>query len=961
MSGKAARRARQRRNKKEASQWQMDRDDSDFDDYLPEPMEIQPINNQANKAEGFSRQQEGSASAGDCLSWNALLESNFPAGANKEGHVADDESKKGLYSKRLQERALPLRNNETKTKGYPCQYTEYLRYEVKKYEVAPVLTYGQVTQIMKNTLQQITFRQTEEGPCADEVTDMDRRLKPNKNLPVERKRPENHKNERWHREATNLADSLTDSEVIDILAEIKQYGFACIDTEGKNPPLMIQIGSPTGRVLLVRTKDLRGEQIQEMLEDPQIIKFQSDIQADAEQFEQIGINIQSCVNTQNLCKQWDPECDQIKVGTEATAKRWKVQYSPYKFEGLSIGQKRWAYEEDGFRPLDLIHAVQDVRVHTYALYGCAQKSAEKMFGIIPGDEKCQINIYPLIHQILASWLDLQPNIQNVHKDCWEWPVTAAPWMPAFNHTEVSHKPRALKDIQHYFDTANTIILVKDYDLPLKLRVPKGEEVYKDIQRLAKATEKMWRDHPLPKNLGPETRLPFCTTCGGHNAEHPEGPCKLGLWCLYPLCKTRKFHSSTVCHTMIYRCQICRRRGHHEEHHRYYDPLTLDYTFLQWAPLHMMTSLIFAEVSDNERIRKQALPNHWRLSLYGRNRYQSQQLVSAYGITYEWPRVEPLLASKKKRLRNKTNKTKDQNHAKKPRIREPEPQPEKVSAMEVGEPEREDPVVPAEVASRQLDTPQHERPTPSNKIPAVKATVTRPTNEDLLREQQKRANLFGVSNRRVAAREAMLRRPEALPKAQLPKTTETRHSTQPLTPGETVRQFKIPKKPKAETEAERNERHRRIRALEASLRALKRTPSPPKRPAERYHQSHEKNRHVRDHRNQPKKLYLRGQPKQSDLRGQPQEFDLRGQPQEFDLRGQPKELDLRGQPKQFDLRGQPKQSELRGQPTEFDLRGQPRHHEWGDRRDRHREGGGNRNHEKYRHSDEVKSPRGYKRQ
>jgi hypothetical protein len=629
----------------------MDVEETEYDDYLPGPMEIQPEQTTpTSQSSHLNRPQDGSVTGADCLSWTELLRSSFPKEASKKGHVADDEGKQGIYSKRLNVRALPERNDKISTAGYPSKYTEYIRHEITKFTNAPVLTYGQMTSIMKNTLQKITFRKTDEGPCAEDVTDMDRRLRPNKDLPLEDRQPANYKDERWHREATNLTDCLTDSEVMDIMSEIEMYGYACVDTEGKNPPELIQVGSPTGRVLLVRTKDLRGKQVAEVLSNPQIIKFQSDLQADVDQLKQLNLEVNSCVNTQNLWKQWDPECDQVRVGTEATAKRWNIQYSPYKFENHEIEETRWAYEEDGFRPLDLVHAVQDVRIHTYALYGCVQAAAERIYGIKHGDELCQINIYPLIHQVLASWLDLEPKIALVHRNCWDLLTRDKPWTPSYNHPEVSHKPRALKDIQHYFDTARALILVKDYDLPIELRVPEGEDHYKDVQRLARVTERMWREHPLPRKIGPDSDFAICTTCGGHVEGHPEGPCKLGLRCLYPLCKTQNTHSTAVCHSMLFRCQICRRRGHHEEHHKYFDPLTLDYTFLQWAPLNMVTSLVFAEISTNDDIKDQARTNHWRLSLYGRNRCQSQQLVNAYGIKYEWPEVQPIITSKNQRHR-----------------------------------------------------------------------------------------------------------------------------------------------------------------------------------------------------------------------------------------------------------------------------------------------------------------------
>ena len=127
----------------------------------------------------------------------------------------------------------------------------------------------------------------------------------------------------------------------------------------------------------------------------------------------------------------------------------------------------------------------------------------------------------------------------VHKHNWAPPRPEAPWIPAFNRPESVNHPRALKDIQHYFDTANNITLVQNYNLPNELRVPEGEEVYRDAPRLAKAVETLWRDHQLPGKIDANTKIQLCITCGGHQ----------------------------------------------EEHHRRYDPIMLDYTFTMGSAEH----------------------------------------------------------------------------------------------------------------------------------------------------------------------------------------------------------------------------------------------------------------------------------------------------------------------------------------------------------------------------------------
>ena len=76
------------------------------------------------------------------------------------------------------------------------------------------------------------------------------------------------------------------------------------------------------------------------------------------------------------------------------------------------------------------------------------------------------------------------------------------------------------------------------------------------------------------------------------------------------------------------------------------------THLQWALLNMLTSLIFAKLSTNEEIRKQAIASHWRFSPYDRKRHQSQQLVAAYDIKYEWPDIDLPTKTKSKRRRAK---------------------------------------------------------------------------------------------------------------------------------------------------------------------------------------------------------------------------------------------------------------------------------------------------------------------
>ena len=212
MSGKTARRTKQRRSKKQDEQEEMELNVSDDlydpDDHLPGPSKVQDMD--VSETDG-DRQRISSATVSDCLSWTTLLTSNFPANENKAGQVADDENRKGLPSKRLSERAIPIREADVPTKGHPCAYTEYIRYDIKQFKEAPTMTYGKMISIMK-TLQKMTFHETPEGPCADDVTDMDRRFAPGKSLPVDKSEIEN----------------------------------ACVNTKGKDPPLLIQIGSPTG-------------------------------------------------------------------------------------------------------------------------------------------------------------------------------------------------------------------------------------------------------------------------------------------------------------------------------------------------------------------------------------------------------------------------------------------------------------------------------------------------------------------------------------------------------------------------------------------------------------------------------------------------------------------------------------------------------------------------------------------
>ena len=170
-------------------------------------------------------------------------------------------------------------------------------------------------------------------------------------------------------------------------------------------------------------------------------------------------------------------------------------------------------------------------------------------------------------------------------------------------------------------------------------------------------------------------------------------------------------------------------------------------------------------------------------------------------------------------------------------------------MEVVEPNRLDLVQPMEItisnprATKTAKTNQshsHSSKGPKHNFDRRKYTP-RPTKAEVLYEQQRRAELFGIHNRRVAAQEAMRRKPEPEFRIQAPLTANSQNITQPkTTPIEAVKQFKIPKKPKieetpaaSETEAERRERHQRIAALEASLRALKRTPSPQPRPSYQY--------------------------------------------------------------------------------------------------------------------------------
>ena len=85
-------------------------------------------------------------------------------------------------------------------------------------------------------------------------------------------------------------------------------------------------------------------------------------------------------------------------------------------------------------------------------------------------------------------------------------------------------------------------------------------------------------------------------------------------------------------------------------------MDLAYCFLKWSPLHIYASLIYLEY--DAKYAPFVEERHWRFSLFGRNRSESQMLFHILGMEYK-----PLTVRESK---NEYRSTKNNRYATRPK-------------------------------------------------------------------------------------------------------------------------------------------------------------------------------------------------------------------------------------------------------------------------------------------------------
>ena len=535
---------------------------------------------------------------------------------------------------RLNQTARPFRLS----RAPPGTQTKHILYQStlrQEFQTAPEYTANDVRYSLKESgmLQDCVAVYTPNGTRIVGLTDYKRVRRPDPNLPPVP--PQKlAKFTRWHVPSNSPEDRDTTEDVASLVKEISELGFCCIDTEGKDPPLVIQFGAPSGNAIFIRPAEDIPDEFIRILEDPMIIKYQSTISEDVNQISQLGITTESTTESAAIWKTFDMLAEGPRSGTEWACIQYGMEYVKPNYGRGPLPRARWL--PDAMRGPDLMHAVCDVRIHTRGLLKTALVVATGMYntGIDSNDVKPLPDNYPMlpvVHLMLASHVDLPTVLQNLQHHNWEG--DRDPWASAPNpHSR--GVPRGIADMTHYFDTWNLIVPVSKYILPRKLMPDPSFDLTRSQSALASIFEDHWKGQPLPRDgrLSHNKNVSnFCRQCGNPSHESSKGKCTHVLRCVYPLCGS-KDHMIKVCPILDGMCTACEHRGHVAEDHNTWSVLDLAYAFLKWAPHGLLTSLPFCELSDLRAVEMRDV--YWKYSYWGLQRTLSQRLLALYQIPYE---------------------------------------------------------------------------------------------------------------------------------------------------------------------------------------------------------------------------------------------------------------------------------------------------------------------------------------
>jgi hypothetical protein len=371
----------------------------------------------------------------------------------------------------------------------------------------------------------------------------------------------------------------------DMIATIKEFSIASLDTEGKPAATALIIGDLKGRVLNVNNLATTGipQTLKPLLENRQVGWIQSAIEEDVDLLKQY-VDVQAWIDLDSSTM---PVCLMKKIpDLELVLKQNSLDSKTAYCKKL--GSKEIVYlcnfHEGDWRDNEHFHVCQDARA-PLALVLKATINYMMEYGYDDHSD-----IMPFLNNLLHSFVNLNHFSKPIFT---RFRTDERPWLPK---PEIQDEKFYIKGTSIVHDlnriTAERRILCQ---YSTDLSTPSfGEPPQLFLGDFQIQAEKNWEGLELPREGSQLTWSRSCRICAG---PHRIAKCPIkdteSVVCHYPLCnRPQMLHTNKVCRALHHWFQQCGLRGHFVGAHEKYCIETHQRVFLKWAPFGLYTSLVY---------------------------------------------------------------------------------------------------------------------------------------------------------------------------------------------------------------------------------------------------------------------------------------------------------------------------------------------------------------------------------